>query len=427
MDQQNDQFNLPESGTQNTSLSPDTQSTVTNMAPPDRAPSDSVRSVSPNNSGSKPRSFAQILAIALVVAVIGGFSAGAGGMFVKTYLSKSPAAQTPVLTTQTASNDTVPAIINGSADIAGIVETVGPSIVSITSTVVYRDFFNVERTGTGSGSGVIYGVSADAVDILTNEHVIADAREVIVQLKADMYYKAEIIGKDKSTDLAIIRVSAKDVPSDVLSQIKAARFGDSDQIRVGETAIAIGNPLGYNNTVTVGVISAVDREIKDKNSLKLIQTDAAINPGNSGGALVNTRGEVIGINTIKISDTQVEGIGFAIPSNSVVPVVNELASKGFVSRPYLGIYGAEISPEAAEAYDIPVGILVRGVIEGSGAEQAGLKAEDVIIEVDDKRIENMTQLSDILMAHEIGDVVRVRVVRSGSTLELNVTLMDANS
>jgi serine protease Do len=304
---------------------------------------------------------------------------------------------------------------------------VGPSIVSITSTVVYRDFFNVERTGTGSGSGVIYGVSADAVDILTNEHVIADAREVIVQLKADMYYKAEIIGKDKSTDLAIIRVSAKDVPSEVLSQIKAARFGDSDQIRVGETAIAIGNPLGYNNTVTVGVISAVDREIKDKNSLKLIQTDAAINPGNSGGALVNTRGEVIGINTIKISDTQVEGIGFAIPSNSVVPVVNELASKGFVSRPYLGIYGAEISPEAAEAYDIPVGILVRGVIEGSGAEQAGLKAEDVIIEVDDKRIENMTQLSDILMAHEIGDVVRVRVVRSGSTLELNVTLMDANS
>jgi len=347
-------------------------------------------------------------------------------MFFKNYLTPDEV-QTPVLTTQTTAESIIEASRGDSADIASIVESVGPSVISITSTVTYTDFFNTERTAQSSGSGVIYAVTAEAVDILTNEHVVADAKEVMVQLKPDQYFKAEIVGKDKSTDLAIIRIPAASIPPEVLSTVKAAKFGDSDDLRVGEVAIAIGNPLGYNSTVTVGVISAVDREIKDKNSLKLIQTDAAINPGNSGGALVNSRGEVIGINTIKIANTEVEGIGFAIPSNSAVPIVNELASKGFVSRPYLGIYGMEINAETAEAYDIPVGIYVRGVIEGSGAEAAGIAAEDVIISVDDTRIETMTQLSELLEKHEVGDQVTVRVVRGGSTLELKVTLTDANS
>lgn len=378
-------------------------------------------------SAKRSGSFARLLVIVLILAVVGGFSAGAGAMFVKNYLSVDTSEEAPVLTTQPAVQTNTVIAAEGSADIANIVESVGPSVISITSTVSYRDFFNMERTAQSSGSGVIYAVNAEAVDILTNEHVVADAKEVMVQLKPDQYYKAEIVGKDKSTDLAIIRIPATEIPAEVLSTVKAAPFGDSDQLRVGDTAIAIGNPLGYNSTVTVGVISAVDREIRDKNSLKLIQTDAAINPGNSGGALVNARGEVIGINTIKIASAEVEGIGFAIPSNSAVPIVNELASKGFVSRPYLGIYGMEINAETAEAYDMPVGIYVRGVIEGSGAQVGGIEAEDVIISVDDTRVETMTQLSDFLNKKQIGDTVKVRLVRGGRTLELDVVLTDANS
>lgn len=390
--------------------------------------SSEAESQSNQRPSAEPKSnrFAKLLVIVLILAVVGGFSAGAGAMFVKNYLTPEEVRE-PVLTTQPAVESTITTSGGDVADIAKIVESVGPSVISITSTVSYTDFFNTQRTAQSSGSGVIYAVNAESVDILTNEHVVADAKEVMVQLKPDQYFKAEIIGKDKSTDLAIIRIPAGEIPSEVLSTVKAAKFGDSDNLRVGEVAIAIGNPLGYNSTVTVGVISAVDREIKDKNSLKLIQTDAAINPGNSGGALVNSLGEVIGINTIKIANTEVEGIGFAIPSNSAVPIVNELASKGFVSRPYLGIYGMEINSETADAYDIPVGIYVRGVIEGSGAETAGIAAEDVIISVDNTRIETMSQLSELLEQHAVGDQVTVRVVRGGSTLELEVTLTDANS
>jgi serine protease Do len=374
---------------------------------------------------TKSNSFAKLLVIILIMAVVGGFSAGAGAMFFKNYIMPDET-QTPVLTTQPATEGAIAASA-GKRGYRGHCRGGRPKRHQYYKHGNVHGFLQHRAHGSIFGLRRHLAVTADSVDILTNEHVVADAKEVMVQLKPDQYFKAEIIGKDKSTDLAIIRIPAADIPAEVFSTVKAAKFGDSDNLKVGEVAIAIGNPLGYNSTVTVGVISAVDREIKDKNSLKLIQTDAAINPGNSGGALVNSRGEVIGINTIKIANTEVEGIGFAIPSNSAVPIVNELASKGFVSRPYLGIYGMEINAETAEAYDIPVGIYVRGVIESSGAESAGIAAEDVIISVDDTRIETMTQLSELLAQHKVGDKVTVRVVRGGSTLELEVTLTDANS
>lgn len=388
-----------------------------------------TQSTNNQKSVKKTRRFTELLALVLVLAVVGGFSIGAGGMFIKEYFSKDQPTLAPVVLSQPIEKTSVSTdYMNNSVDIAKIVADVGPSVVSITSNIAYRDFLNMERTTQASGSGVIYSVTADAVDILTNAHVIEGASEVLVQIKPDEYYKAEIVGKDKSTDLAILKIPVSDMPKELVISLKAATFGDSDALKVGETAIAIGNPLGYNSTVTVGVISAVDREIKDKNSLKLIQTDAAINPGNSGGALVNAYGEVIGINTIKISDTQVEGIGFAIPSNSILPIVNELISKGFVSRPYLGIYGAEITKEASETYDMPVGIYVRGLIEGSGSEKAGILAGDVIISVDGTRIETMAQLTEALSKYQVGDQVKVRLVRdSEQTVELNVTLMDVNS
>lgn len=209
--------------------------------------------------------------------------------------------------------------------------------------------------------------------------------------------------------------------------IKPAVFGNSDVLKVGQTAVAIGNPLGYNNTVTVGVISALDRELKGQNSLKLIQTDAAINPGNSGGALVNGSGEVIGINSIKIANEEVEGIGFAIPINAIKPLIEEILTKGYISRPYLGIYGQDISSETAKAYEIPVGVLVRNVVEGSGAQQGGMKAGDIIISINDTRINSMTDIGSTLAKLKVGESVKVKVVRNQSqNLTLTIKLQDSN-
>ena len=181
--------------------------------------------------------------------------------------------------------------------------------------------------------------------------------------------------------------------------------------------MAIGNPLGdaYDNTVTAGVISALNRKIQiaDK-ELTLIQTDAAINPGNSGGALVGSRGTVIGINSIKLVDTSVEGMGFAIPINVAKPIIEELVNKGSVSRPYLGIMGQDINEDVSELYEIPIGVLVRQVIEGSGADAAGIQAGDIIIEFDGEKITSMKQLTKIIESHKVGDKIEVKLIRDGS-------------
>lgn len=302
--------------------------------------------------------------------------------------------------------------------VADIVEDVGSSVVAITSRVNVNDWFNGQRTAQGEGSGVVFSVSDAGMYIVTNAHVVEGANELIVSFDDNNKARATIIGSDRDTDLAVIKIDSKDINSDLLTKIQPVKFGDSDKLRVGELAIAIGNPMGYENSVTSGVISAVNRELQiDGKKLNLIQTDAAINPGNSGGALVNSKGEVIGINTIKISDTKVEGIGFAIPINEAEPIVKELLNDGFIKRPYLGVICQDIDESLSEILKVPVGAYIKGIAENSAADLAGLKPADIIIEFDGQKITSIENLSKIIKTKEVGDKVHIVVVRGKDKLK----------
>lgn len=385
------------------------------------------------DSHKKHGKWKQVLALVLVGSVSGGFSVGAGSEFARSQFGGTgiygPAYLESNENTNLGSdgNTQMTAFNKTDKDIVSIAESVGPSVVAITSKVAYQDYFDNVSYSEGAGSGVIFKLDAQYAYILTNNHVIDNAEELVVEAKKDTFVNATVVGKDKSTDIAVIRILLKDLSADVAKTLKPAVFGNSDEIKVGETAIAIGNPLGYNNSVTVGVVSAIDRELKAQNSLKLIQTDAAINPGNSGGALVNGQGEVIGINSIKIANQDVEGIGFAIPINAVKPLIEEILSKGYISRPYLGIYGADISKEAAALYEIPIGVMVRSIVEGSGSAKGGLKAGDVIISINDTRINGMADISSVLAKLKVGDSVKVKIVRNqNQNLTLTIKLQDSN-
>ncbi len=370
--------------------------------------------------GKKRRTMAIVIAVMLIVS--GAFGAG------YQYSLSAKDAGPYFYEASTSAKDAVsPVGYDGTEkSIVDIVETVGPSIVGITSKVQYRDFFNNLQVSEGAGSGVIFNIDSDDVFIMTNNHVVADASELLVEITDDKMVDAEIVGKDEMTDLAIVKVKRSDIPIEIMSNLSPVVLGDSDQIQVGETAIAIGNPLGYNKTVTVGVISAIGREVS-QNSLAMLQTDAAINPGNSGGALVNSRGEVIGINSVKIADTSVEGIGFAIPINEAKPIVSQIIQKGYVSRPFLGISGQTVDEQLGEIYGLPVGVYVANVVQTSPADKAGLQRGDVIIAVDDTRTFSWEEMTDALGDYEVGDTVKVTVVREDlNKLELNVTLADRN-
>lgn len=372
------------------------------------------------------------LAFVLIGSMTGGLSIGAGSELVRNQLGGSgitgPAYYESASNENSSSNGATLTGYNATdKDIVSIAQTVGPSVVAITSKVAYQDYFNNVSYSEGAGSGVIFKIDGSYAYILTNNHVIEGAESLVVEIQKNEFVSAAVVGKDKTTDVAVIKVALKDMKAETAKVIKPAVFGNSDALKVGQTAVAIGNPLGYNNTVTVGVISALDRELKGQNSLKLIQTDAAINPGNSGGALVNGNGEVIGINSIKIANEEVEGIGFAIPINSVKPLIEEILSKGYISRPYIGIYGQDISSETASAYEIPVGVLVRNVVEGSGAQIGGLKAGDIIISINDTRINSMSDISTTLAKLKVGDSVKVKVVRNQSqNVTLTIKLQDSN-
>ena len=280
-------------------------------------------------------------------------------------------------------------------------------------------------TATATGSGII--ISEDGY-ILTNNHVISsesedsyyqisEASKLTVTLFNDTTeYSATIVGKDEETDLAVIKIDKTDLPK--------AEFADSDSIKVGEFAMAVGNPMGMDSTVTCGIISAVNREVTDSsgNTYTLIQTDAAINSGNSGGALVNSEGKVIGINTLKIQGEGVEGLGFAIPINSTTDITSQLIEYSKVKRPYIGITGMDLDEETAKKYNLVVGVYVKSIEDFSSAEKAGLKPGDVIIEADGTKITTMDDLNKIKNSHKIGDEMKIKVNREGQERELTVTL-----
>ena len=311
----------------------------------------------------------------------------------------------------------------------GVAQKVLPSIVGINVTYsVNSIFYNSQGTATAEGSGVI--ISEDGY-ILTNNHVVnsssssssfyelGNASKITVKLyNDDTEYEAEIVGTDEQTDLAVIKID-KD-------GLTAAELGDSDSVQVGEFCMAIGNPLGLGSTVTDGIISAVNREVTDEegNSYTAIQTNAAINSGNSGGALVNSQGQVIGINTLKISGDGVEGVGFAIPINSTKDIYEQLIQYNKVKRPYLGIGGIEVDEETARANNLTVGIYVKTLENFSAAEKAGIKVGDVIIKADGQDVETMDELNEIKNKKEIGDKMTLTIWRNGKTQDIEVTLQE---
>ncbi|MBP3800810.1 MAG: trypsin-like peptidase domain-containing protein [Clostridia bacterium] len=288
-------------------------------------------------------------------------------------------------------------------------------------------FGNTPQTSSASatGSGII--ISDDGY-ILTNNHIVStsssesyyevsDANKVTVTLYNDeTEYEAKIIGKDEQTDLAVIKID-----KDGLSK---AEFADSDSIKVGEFAMAVGNPLGMQSSITCGVISAVNRDVTDSDgkTFTLIQTDAAINAGNSGGALVNSEGKVIGINTLKLSGTGVEGIGFAIPINSTTDITSQLIQYSKVKRPFIGITGVDLDEKTAKVYNLVVGVYVKRVEDFSAAERSGLKIGDVIIEVEGNKINSMDELNKIKNSKKIGDELKIKVNRNGKEQDLTITL-----
>lgn len=309
-------------------------------------------------------------------------------------------------------------------------KNVSPAVVFISNIQNMRSFgYYGWRSSLGSqsqevvastGSGVIY--SADGY-IITNNHVVAGAERLSVTLFDGTSYLAEVIGRDERTDLAVIKIEPE-------GELTVATFGDSEKLVVGERAIAIGNPGGENftNSLTQGVISGLDRSIStsDGTVLKVVQTDAAINPGNSGGALCNARGEVIGINTIKISMTGYEGMGFAIPSNDVLNICQQLIEQGKVVRPALGVgIVCNMTPQLAYYNNIATetGVVVVPTPGGAAAE-AGLKDYDVIVALDDQKVESFSELQTIIFEHEIGDTIKVSVVRGEETLDYNITLQE---
>ncbi len=302
----------------------------------------------------------------------------------------------------------------------GIIEIskrISGSIVSISTVATTTDWFNRSYETENQGSGIVFNITNEKIMIVTNYHVLERATKVSVKFANDAIAIASLAGQDQETDLAVISVDRADLSEESIKQLSVASFGDSEELEVGEMVIAIGNPMGaeFTNTVTMGIVSALNRKITMTNrTFNLIQTDAAINPGNSGGALVNYKGEVIGINSIKIIDTQIEGIGFAIPSNTIKPIVEELVNKGNISRPFIGIQGSNITDALSEIYEIPIGVYVRGVVKNGSAEMAGIKQGDVILEVNGTKIITMDQLVTVINGYKVGETVDVVILRNTS-------------
>ncbi len=329
-------------------------------------------------------------------------------------------------------------------DVSAIAEEVMPSIVAITNigTYTYQGYFGQSRTyeSESCGSGIIIAQDEQYIYIVTNNHVVSGADSLSVRFVDDSSVSCEIQGTYASNDLAVVKVEISSIEAETLQVIRVATVGDSDSLKVGEPTIAIGNALGYGQSVTTGIVSALGRTVtvSDGSSTvtntNLIQTDAAINPGNSGGALLNAAGEVIGINSAKYSDTSVEGIGYAIPITDAMEIVEELIEYGAVvssQTAYLGIQGQSVSEDMSKAYGMPVGVYVYAVIAGTGAEEAGLQMGDVITALDGNEILTMDELKAALEDYSAGDTVTLTVERISNrgyqSMQIQVTLSGLDS
>lgn len=331
----------------------------------------------------------------------------------------------PELNKNLENNSNVMSLTSYSEATAAIAKKVQPSVVGIKVEYSVRSFFSQSGTVTGSGSGII--LTEDGY-ILTNNHVInsssgssffeiSEANSIKVYLYGDSTgYDATIVGSDSLTDLAVLKIEK--------TGLTPIEMGDSSTVDVASFVMAIGSPLGLDNSVTTGSVSAINREITDESGRKfvLIQTDAAINAGNSGGALVNSQGQLIGINTLKASASGVEGIGFAIPINSAKEIYTQLIQYKKVKRPYIGIDGIDIDESISKYYNLPIGLYVKYVADFSPAQKAGLQVGDVITSVDGTTIKTLNELNEIKFKHSIGDTMTLKIVRNGEEKEISITL-----
>lgn len=394
-----------------------------------------------NQKEKRNTSLFQLIIVALISSIFGGgivfaafqFVAPAVQPYTNSYFNKIINGNTTANTLASPqSNNGVYKkieITQTESPVTAIAEKVSPSIVGIRITAKVQDFFGT-REVPGEGSGII--VRSDGY-IITNNHVIEGALsersnkllngskiEVYLPNQKDKPYVAQVVGRDPKTDLAVLKIDATGLP--------AAELGNSDDVKVGELAVAIGNPGGleYMGSVTAGVISGLNRTVttEDGKNLTYIQTDAAINPGNSGGALVNSQGQVIGINTVKVVAQGFEGLGFAIPMNLAKQITDNLIEFKFVKgRPYIGIsIDPRFTEEIAKRYDVPMGLLVAEVSPLSGAYKAGIQRNDIITKFDDQPVKEFNDLEEIKNKHKPGDEVTVEVYRDGETLKLKVVL-----
>lgn len=338
--------------------------------------------------------------------------------------------------TSAASNNGSTTAVSTVTDVSSIAEKAMPSLVAIndTMTVEQNNFFGMPQTyqAQSSGSGIIVGQNDTELLIATNNHVVSGATDMKVTFTDSTQVAAAVKGTDSATDLAIIAVKLSDIPSDTMSKIKVATLGNSDNVKVGQQVIAIGNALGYGQSLTVGYISALDREITDENGIQhtYIQTDAAINPGNSGGALLDLNGNVIGINAAKNASTEVEGMGFAIPISKAQEILNNLMTKKTreavdeSAQGYTGIQGTNIDANASKEYGMPVGIYVYKIVEGGAAANSDLKEKDIITKFDGQSVTNMEELKQMLTYYEGGSTVSLTVqsLVNGSYVEHEVQI-----
>jgi len=349
-------------------------------------------------------------------------------------------------TSQSSSNDQSESVGNAqltqtsnsstqASGVADVVEGVKPCIVSITNMSVQQvqNFFGStsEQQVESSGSGIIISENDSELLIVTNNHVVEDYSSLTVTFSNEVSVEGIVKGTNSSKDLAVIAVKLDDIDEDTKSAIKKATLGNSDGLQVGEQAIAIGNALGYGQSVTTGVISATNRDIEMQGfDCTLIQTDAAINPGNSGGALLNSNGEVIGINTVKVSDSSVEGMGYAIPISDVKDIIEELMNQetrekvNENKKGYLGIRGVDVTEESAEMYSMPKGVYVSEAIEGGGAEAAGIQKGYIITEFNSESIGSMTELQSKLEYYAAGETVTLTVQVPANNGEYEATSVE---
>lgn len=386
---------------------------------------------SKNNKNGMGKKAAKLVASAAVFGLVAGACfVGVSVAKDKLYPSTADRIETTSGTTSAKSETSSSGSSSSSSNVASVVNEVMPSVVSITSTIQSSNYYGFgTQESEGAGSGFIVAKTKDNLMIATNNHVVSDATSLTVGFVDDTTAKATVVGTDSSADLAVISVKIKDIKDSTASKIKVATLGSSDDLKVGEEVVAIGNALGYGQSVTTGVVSAKNREVSlTDGTMNLLQTDAAINPGNSGGVLINMDGQVVGINNAKLEDTSVEGMGYAIPITTAKTILTDLMNASSVSTKdaaFLGVVGRDINESYSSALGIPSGIYVSQVVSGSPAEKAGISAGDVITKFEGNNVSTMSGLKEKLALKKANTKVKItfkRANQSGTYEEKTVTV-----